>query len=100
MLGCRWAGGVTSRWLTCATVLQENLSYKATAERLVLHKNTVQYRVRKAEESLQHPVAQDRLLVELALLATQRLGAAVPRPGAGARVESVPSMDAGGPGRR
>jgi hypothetical protein len=61
------------------------LSYKATAERLVLHKNTVQYRVRKAEESLQHPVAADRLLIELALLATQRLGAAVPRPGAGAR---------------
>ena len=45
----------------------------------------MQYRVRKAEESLQHPVAQDRLLVELALLATQWLGAAVLRPGAGAR---------------
>ena len=53
--------------------------------RLVLHKNTVQYRVRKAEESLRHPVAQDRLLVELALLDTQRLGAAVLRPGAGVR---------------
>jgi PucR C-terminal helix-turn-helix domain len=64
---------------TLRIFLQENLSYKATAERLVLHKNTVQYRVRKAEESLQHPVAQDRLLIELALLATQRLGAAVLR---------------------
>ena len=70
---------------TLRIFLQENLSYKATAERLVLHKNTVQYRVRKAEESLQHPVAQDRLLIELALLATQRLGAAVLRPGAGVR---------------
>jgi hypothetical protein len=70
---------------TLRIFLQENLSYKATAERLVLHKNTVQYRVRKAEESLRHPVAQDRLLIELALLATQRLGAAVLRPGAGAR---------------
>jgi hypothetical protein len=40
---------------------------------------------RKAEESVQHPVAQDRLLIELALLATQRLGAAVLRPGAGVR---------------
>jgi len=68
---------------TLRVFLQENLSYKATAERLVLHKNTVQYRVRKAEESLRHPVAQDRLLVELALLATQRLGAAVLRSGAG-----------------
>jgi DNA-binding PucR family transcriptional regulator len=70
---------------TLRVFLQENLSYKATAERLVLHKNTVQYRVRKAEESLQHPVAQDRLLVELALLATQRLGAAMLRPVAGVR---------------
>ena len=70
---------------TLRVFLQENLSYKATAERLVLHKNTVQYRVRKAEESLQHPVAQDRLLIELALLATQRLGAAVLRPDAGVR---------------
>jgi DNA-binding PucR family transcriptional regulator len=70
---------------TLRIFLRENLSYKATAERLVLHKNTVQYRVRKAEESLQHPVTQDRLLVELALLATQRLGAAVLRPGAGVR---------------
>jgi hypothetical protein len=70
---------------TLRIFLQENLSYKATAERLVLHKNTVQYRVRKAEESLQHPVAQDRLLVELALLAIQRLGVAVLRPGAGVR---------------
>jgi DNA-binding PucR family transcriptional regulator len=64
---------------TLRIFLQENLSYKATAERMVLHKNTVQYRVRKAEESLQHPVAQDRLLIELALLATQRLGATVLR---------------------
>jgi DNA-binding PucR family transcriptional regulator len=70
---------------TLRIFLQENLSYKATAERLVLHKNTVQYRVRKAEESLQHPVTQNRLLVELALLATQRLGAAALRPGAGVR---------------
>jgi hypothetical protein len=70
---------------TLRIFLQENLSYKATAERLVLHKNTVQYRVRKAEESLQHPVTRDRLLVELALLATQRLGSAVLRPGAGVR---------------
>ena len=70
---------------TLRVFLQENLSYKATAERLVLHKNTVQYRVRKAEESLEHPVAQDRLLIELALLASQRLGVAVLRPDAGVR---------------
>jgi len=59
--------------------LQENGSYKATAERLVLHKNTVQYRVRKAEETLRHPIVQDRLRTELALLAAQWLGPAVLR---------------------
>lgn len=64
---------------TLRVFLQENGSYKATAERLVLHKNTVQYRVRKAEESLRHPVVQDRLRTELALLAAQWLGPAVLR---------------------
>ena len=64
---------------TLRVFLQENGSYKATAERLVLHKNTVQYRVRKAEESLKHPVVQDRLRTELALLAAQWLGPAVLR---------------------
>jgi DNA-binding PucR family transcriptional regulator len=68
---------------TVRVFLQENGSYKATAERLVLHKNTVQYRVRKAEESLQHPVVQDRLRIELALLAAQWLGVAVLRPAGG-----------------
>jgi len=64
---------------TLRVFLQENGSYKTTAERLMLHKNTVQYRVRKAEESLGHPVMQDRLHTELALLACQWLGAAVLR---------------------
>jgi DNA-binding PucR family transcriptional regulator len=68
---------------TLRIFLQETLSYKATAERLVLHKNTVQYRVRMAEESMRRPVGQDRLLIELALLATRRLGAVVLRPASG-----------------
>jgi DNA-binding PucR family transcriptional regulator len=46
----------------------------------VLHKNTVQYRVRKAEEGLGRSVSQNRLHIELALLATQWLGPAVLRP--------------------
>jgi DNA-binding PucR family transcriptional regulator len=62
--------------------LQENGSYKATAERLTLHKNTVQYRVRKAEENLGRPLGDDRLDVELALRACQWLGVAVLRPSA------------------
>ena len=64
---------------TLRVFLQENGSYKATAERLMLHKNTVQYRVRKAEETLRRPVVQDRLQIELALLASHWLGEAVLR---------------------
>jgi len=64
---------------TLRVFLQEGGSFKATAERLTLHKNTVQYRVRKAEESLGRPVGEDRLNVGLALLASQWLGAAVLR---------------------
>lgn len=43
----------------------------------------MQYRVRKAEEGLRHPITQDRLRVELALLAVQWLGPTVLRPAAG-----------------
>jgi DNA-binding PucR family transcriptional regulator len=67
---------------TLRVFLQEGGSFKATAERLTLHKNTVQYRVRKAEESIGGPVGQDRMQVELALLACHWLGAAVLRPAA------------------
>src|SRR6478736_9159905 len=52
---------------TLRVFLQVNGSYKATAERLTLHKNTIQYRVRQAEDSLRHQITQDRLRVELAL---------------------------------
>jgi hypothetical protein len=62
---------------TLRVFLQENGSFKATAERLILHKNSVQYRVRKAEDALGHPVGERRLQVELALLASQWLGPAV-----------------------
>jgi hypothetical protein len=55
-------------------------SYKTTAERLVLHKNTVQYRIRKAEESLGRPVAGDGHDVELALQACRWLGSSVLHP--------------------
>jgi DNA-binding PucR family transcriptional regulator len=64
---------------TLRVFLGENGSFKTTAERLTLHKNTVQYRVRKAEEALGHPVDENRLHVELALLACHWLGGAVLR---------------------
>jgi hypothetical protein len=87
---------------TLRVFLQENGSFKATAERLTLHKNTVQYRVRKARESLGHPTGENRLHVELALLASQWLGAAVLRQaGAGRPAEQavLAARPAGGPGR-
>ena len=48
-------------------------SYIQAAARLHLHKNTVHYRVRKAEELLGRPVGEDRLQVEVALLAASLL---------------------------
>jgi DNA-binding PucR family transcriptional regulator len=64
---------------TLRVFLQQNGSFKATAERLILHKNSVQYRVRKATEALGHPIDENRLHVELALLASQWLGPTVLR---------------------
>jgi hypothetical protein len=55
-------------------------SYKVTAERLMLHKNTVQYRIRKAEESLGRPLSDNRRDVELALRVTRWLGSSVLQP--------------------
>ena len=65
---------------TLLVFLQTGGSYKTTAEQLMLHKNTVQYRIRKAEESLGRPVGGDRHNVELALQASHWLGSSVLRP--------------------
>jgi len=70
---------------TLRVFLQCGGSYKATAEQLMIHKNTVRYRIRKAEESLGRPVEENRLVVELALLTGQWLGPAVLRPAAAGR---------------
>jgi DNA-binding PucR family transcriptional regulator len=48
----------------------------------MLHKNTVQYRVRKAEESLGPSVGDNRHDVELALRASRWLGSYVLRAAA------------------
>ena len=73
---------------TLRVFLQENGSFKATAERLILHKNSVQYRVRKAEEALGHPLDDNRLQVELALLAANGLA----RPSSGTRKASAVAL--------
>ena len=62
---------------TLLVFLQAGGSYKTTAEQLMLHKNTVQYRIRKAEESLGRPMGENRHDIELALRACHSLGPAV-----------------------
>jgi DNA-binding PucR family transcriptional regulator len=69
---------------TLLVFLENGGSYKATAERLLLHKNTVQYRIRRAEESLGRPAAESRHDVELALRVGYWLGDAVLRPASAA----------------
>jgi PucR C-terminal helix-turn-helix domain/GGDEF-like domain len=65
---------------TLLTFLQTGGSYKTTAERLTLHKNTVQYRIHKAEESLGRPVGENQHDVELALRTSHWLGSSVLQP--------------------
>ena len=64
---------------TLLVFLQTGGSYKTTAEQLMLHKNTVQYRIRRAEESLGREVGENRYDVELALQASRWLGSSVLR---------------------
>ncbi|SNR49840.1 PucR C-terminal helix-turn-helix domain-containing protein [Haloechinothrix alba] len=65
---------------TLRVFLSEGGSYAAAAGRLNLHKNSIQYRIRKAEDELGHPVREKRLHVELALNVCHWLGPAVLRP--------------------
>ncbi|WP_236796901.1 CdaR family transcriptional regulator [Amycolatopsis sp. GM8] len=62
---------------TLLVFLSTGSSYTAAAAKLTMHKNSVQYRVRKAEETLGRAVTDNRLDVELALRLCQRLGSAV-----------------------
>jgi len=55
-------------------------SYTATAQRMVLHKSSVQYRIHKAKEALGAPIEDRRADLELALRACHYLGQAVLRP--------------------
>jgi DNA-binding PucR family transcriptional regulator len=78
---------------TLLVFLQSGGSYKTTAERLVLHKNTVQYRIRKATESLGRPIGENRHDVELALRASHWLGSSVLQPGAAQAAASSTASD-------
>lgn len=59
---------------TLLTFIEARESYVATAARMHLHKNTVKYRVDKALEARGGPIGDDRLDLELALIACKWLG--------------------------
>jgi hypothetical protein len=65
---------------TLRVFLATGSSFAAAAERLTLHRNTVQYRVRKAEEAIGYPIQDRRADIELALRVCQCLGSTVLRP--------------------
>src|SRR4051794_2324575 len=64
---------------TLRVFLSTGGSFTATARLLGLHRNTVQYRVRKSREALGYPLDRRRLDVELALRVCQHVGSPVLR---------------------
>lgn len=64
---------------TVQIFLGTGCSYTATASAQILHKNTVQYRIRKVEEILGYSVQQEHIDLEVALLAVQYLGSTLLR---------------------
>lgn len=70
---------------TLRVFLQDGSSYTAAAEKLVLHPNSVRYRVNRAIERRARPIGEERLEIELALLACRHF-----------RQEVLPSPSRGG----
>lgn len=69
---------------TLHALLDARGSFVAAAERLHVHKNTVKYRVDRAVHARGRSLDEDRLELELALVATRWLGRAVLGPSASA----------------
>ncbi|MFT4299332.1 MAG: helix-turn-helix domain-containing protein [Aeromicrobium sp.] len=67
---------------TLRTYFSHGSHQVATAEALVIHRNTLKYRLEKARSILGHPLDQGRLDVELALQACHYLGPSVLRASA------------------
>jgi DNA-binding PucR family transcriptional regulator len=65
---------------TLRLFLGNGASYKATADELNLHFNSVKYRIQRAVERRGAPVGADRLEVELALLVCHWFGGSVLQP--------------------
>jgi DNA-binding PucR family transcriptional regulator len=59
---------------TLTVYLEDGANATRAAERLHTHKNTVRYRIQRAEETLGRPITEDRLGLELALRVVQILG--------------------------
>jgi hypothetical protein len=59
---------------TLRVFLEKGGSYTNAAEALNMHRNTVQYRVQKAQDLLPRPLAENRSEVEMALRACDQLG--------------------------
>jgi DNA-binding PucR family transcriptional regulator len=66
--------GMTRLRETVEVFLDSRGSFTDSAARMHVHKNTVHYRVRKAEEILGHSLTENRLEIEVALLACTQLG--------------------------
>ncbi|MFJ8503615.1 PucR family transcriptional regulator [Streptomyces avermitilis] len=64
---------------TAQIFLDTGCSYTATASAQILHKNTVQYRIRKAEEIMGRPVQKGHTDLEVALHAVHYLGSTLLR---------------------
>ncbi|MGW2965051.1 PucR family transcriptional regulator [Streptomyces sp. NPDC001220] len=65
---------------TLRDFLTTGCNYTATAGNESLHKNTVHYRIQKAEEIMGHSVRAGRAELEVALLAVEYLGSTVMQP--------------------
>lgn len=62
---------------TLMLFFQHDSSYTATADAMLMHKNSVKYRIASAEKAMGWPVSSDRQAIELALTACHWLGRAV-----------------------
>ena len=62
---------------TMMLFFQNDSNYTATAEAMLMHKNSVKYRLASAEKALGRPLSADRQAIELALTACHWLGPTV-----------------------
>jgi len=62
---------------TLRLFLHHEGSYTATADTMVMHKNSVKYRTNSAEKAIGKPIRTNRLAIECALTACHWLGSAV-----------------------